>query len=188
LAKQTSIRQRWKKTERMIAEEFGGKRNPLSGASNYTDDGKGRVGDIVGVKNWLIEVKDTSAKNSIWKYYKKTRTEAMKVALISLIHAEHNHTDYIIMSLTTLKQIIDVKNQAYVKHPLWWITSIHHSYYTNKFPFGSWIDKLDEDYKKGMASGAVKTVQKPMLVVHPKGARDSLVIITLENLMNEMEI
>mgnify|MGYP001575280833 CR=1 FL=1 len=49
--------QTWKTVESEIAEDFGTKRNPLSGRNNIADNGTRRLGDVVGLENLLVEIK-----------------------------------------------------------------------------------------------------------------------------------
>ncbi len=47
----------WKAWEREVAKWFGGRRNPLSGMNNVSDNGSRRVGDVVGVDGLVVECK-----------------------------------------------------------------------------------------------------------------------------------
>jgi len=67
----------WKKWEREVASWIGSRRNPLSGANNVSDDGKGRSADVISKKLYIeCKIRDKVGAISLmrkeYKKFKKT--------------------------------------------------------------------------------------------------------------------
>jgi len=69
----------WKAEEREVADDWGTKRNPLSGANNTSDSGRPRPGDIIMPAgfNALVEVK-YRASHAHHTLFKAAREDAKK--------------------------------------------------------------------------------------------------------------
>lgn len=175
-----------------MAKLLGGRRNPLSGGSNITDQGHKRVGDVVGVEKWLVEVKDTSSKDAMYTFYKSIkRTNWHGIPLIhclmdtvSTIPDDNSGPErMVVLELNDLR--LHVLQQD-PRNPYTWLR-FKHAYYTKRFPFGEWWEKLESDHADGLKTGAIKEGQKPLLVVHTKGKRETLAILRLNDLISKME-
>ena len=192
MAKPKSIRNRWKQRERTVAKILGGRRNPLSGGSNITDQGQKRVGDVVGLDQWLVEVKDTSSKDAVYSFYQSVKNTGQPP--LTMIHSIREYTypeegptiakSKEPMIIMNVDQFLDMWNNNI--GPWFFLTVVKHFYYTKQFPFGAWWDKLEKDWLDGKRSGAVKETQLPLLIVHPKGKREQLAIIRLNDLLGRL--
>lgn len=195
MAKPSSIRNRWKERERKIAKILGGKRNPLSGGSNVTDHGQKRVGDVVGVEDWLVEVKDTSSKDAMYSFYRKAKWSGFcpftmihcsrEIEIPEDVEAEFPRPVHERMVVMEFQQFLDMWKALPVS-PSFWLVAVGHFYYTKRFPFGAWWDKLEQDWTSGRTSGAVKDTQLPLLIVHPKGKKEQLAVFRLNDLLEKL--
>lgn len=196
MAKPKSIRNRWKQRERTVAKIFGGHRNPLSGGSNVTDQGHKRVGDVVGVDQWLLEVKDTGSKDVVYTYYKSVKD--LGWSPITMIHCVREiklpdnveamvprptHERMVIMNL---EQFLKMWNGDAMNGTWFFLMVAKHFYYTKRFPFGAWWEKLEIDWASGRQTGAVKETQLPLLIVHPKGKKEQFAIFRLNDLLGRL--